>query len=54
MIWSYVMFVLPNVTLTPSNVTKNIREPLNVINVWLYMMLILFDVTMELLNVNNK
>ena len=48
MIWSYVMFVLPNMTLIPSNVTKKISELPNVIKVWLYMMLVPFDVTIEL------
>ena len=37
----YVMLVLLNVIMDPSNVRKKIRELLNVIKIWLHVMLVL-------------
>ena len=38
---SYVMLVLFNVIMDPSNVRKKIRKLLNVIKIWLHVMLVL-------------
>ena len=53
---SYVMLILPNVIMEPSNVKKKIiiREPLNVIKIQLYVILVLPNVTIEQLNVRKK
>ena len=51
---SYVMLVLSNVTIKPSNVRKKIREPLNVIKVRSHEMLVMPNVTMELSSVRKK
>ena len=53
-VWSNKMLILPNVTMEPSNVRKNIKEPLNVTKVQSHMMLILPNVTMKLSNVRKK
>ena len=60
-IQSYVMLVLPNMTLELSNVRKKEkrkrkrkRELLNVTKVRLYVMLVLCNVTMKLSNVQKK
>ena len=46
--------VLSNVTMKQSNVTKIIREPLNVIKVRSHEILVLPNVTMELSSVRKK
>ena len=51
---SYMMLVLPDVKMEPSNVRKKIRELLNVIKVRPYVMLVLPNVTMEPSNVRKK
>ena len=48
------MLVLPNVTMEPSNVTKEIKEPPNVTKVQLHVMLILYNVRMVSSNVREK
>ena len=53
-VWSYVMLVLPNVTIKLSNVRKKIRVQPNVAKVQLYVMLVLPHVTMKTSNVRKK
>ena len=51
---SYVILVLPNVTIELSNVRKKIRKPPNMTKVQSYVILVLPNVTMELSNMRKK
>ena len=52
-IWLYMMFVLSNVMMKPSNVSK-IGVPQNVTMVWSYVMFVLSNVTLKSSNVSKK
>ena len=52
---SYVMLVLPNVTMESLNVRKKKKkEPTNMTKVWSHVMLVLPTVMMELSNLRKK
>ena len=50
---SYMMLVLPNVTMESLNVRKK-KEPSNMTKVWSHVMLVLPNVMMELSNLRKK
>ena len=52
-IWLYMIFVLSNVMMKPSNVSK-IGVPQNVTIVWSYVMFVLSNVTLTSSNVRKK
>ena len=53
-ILSNVMLILPNMTIEPSNVRKNIREPSNIAKKQSHVMLELYNVMMESSNMRKK